>query len=196
VAQEDSVKACTRAAIEAFGGIDILINSAGIAPSAPLHKMPLEDWNRVLAVNLTGPFLLTKELLPGMLERKWGRVIHVVSIAGKSGMQYVSAYCASKHGLMGMIRATALEVAPKGVTINGICPGYVESPMTDDNVARIAERTGHSPESVRGKMESFSPQRRLIEADEVAASAVYLAGESARGINGQGINICGGSVFS
>lgn len=196
ISSEESVASCVASVNEAFGGIDILVNTAGISPSAPIHKMAVADWDKVMGVNLRGPFLLTRQVLPLMLKGGWGRVIHLASIAGKAGMAYVAGYCASKHGLMGMVRASALEVAERGITINAVCPGYVESPMTDDNVARIAEKTGHPQEAVRAKMEGFSPQNRLFEPDEIADTVVYLASHSARGINGQGINVCGGSVPS
>jgi len=179
-----------------MGGIDIMVNSAGIALSAPIHKMSTKDWDRMMGINLRGAFLVTRAVLPTMLDSGWGRVIHLASIAGKSGMEYVAGYCATKHGLMGMVKASALEVARKGITINAVCPGYVESPMTDDNVARIAEKTGLPPAKVKGTMEGFSPQNRLFETDEIAATVLYLASDGARGINGQGINVCGGSVFS
>ena len=196
VADPASVRDAFATVEKSLGHVDILINSAGISLSAPIHKMPLEDWDRMMHVNLRGAFLLTQCVLPGMYERGWGRVIHLASIAGKSGMEYVAGYCATKHGLMGMIRATALEVAQKGVTINAVCPGYVDSPMTDGNITRLAKRTGHPEEAIRGAMEGLSPQKRLFSTSEIAETTLYLARESARGINGQGINICGGSVFA
>ena len=196
ISDEASVVSCVSTVADAFGGIDILVNTAGISPSAPIHKMAVADWDKVMGVNLRGPFLLTREVLPVRMKEGWGRVIHLASIAGKAGMAYVSGYCASKHGLMGMVRASALEVAQKGITINAVCPGYVESPMTDDNVARIAAKTGHPAEAVRGKMEGFSPQNRLFQTDEIAETVVFLSTHGARGINGQGINVCGGSVPS
>ena len=196
ISDEESVNHCVSSALEYMGGIDILVNSAGIALSAPIHKMSTEDWDRMMGINLRGAFLVTRAVLPCMLESGWGRVIHLASIAGKSGMEYVAGYCATKHGLMGMVKASALEVARKGITVNAVCPGYVESPMTDDNVARIAARTGLPAEKVKGTMEGFSPQRRLFQTDEIAQTVLYLATDGARGINGQGINVCGGSVFS
>jgi len=196
VGDDDSVTRCVAEATEHMGGIDILVNSAGIAPSAPLKNHTIELWNDVLNVNLTGSFRLTQAVLPGMLEAGWGRVIHLASIAGKSGMEYVSAYCASKHGLLGFIRSVSQEIARSGVTINAVCPGYVDTPMTDRNVARIAERTGRDPKLILEFMEGLSPQKRLIECDEVAAMILHLSTHAARGINGQGLNICGGSVMS
>jgi NAD(P)-dependent dehydrogenase (short-subunit alcohol dehydrogenase family) len=196
VGDDASVAACVAMAEETFGGIDILVNSAGISPSAPLHHHTIELWNEVLNVNLTGAFRLTQAVLPGMQEGGWGRIIHLASIAGKTGMEYVSAYCASKHGLLGFIRAVSQEIARSGVTINAVCPGYVDTPMTERNVERIAERTGREASLVRGYMEELSPQKRLMECDEVAAMVLHLSTHAARGINGQGLNICGGSVMS
>jgi NAD(P)-dependent dehydrogenase (short-subunit alcohol dehydrogenase family) len=196
VGSDASVEACIAKAREAFGGIDILVNSAGISPSCATSKMSTEDWDRVLNVNLTGAFRVTRAVMPEMVERGWGRIIHMASVAGKSGMKYVSAYCASKHGVLGLVRATALELGPTGVTINAVCPGYVNSPMTDGNIQRLADRTGRDAGFIRKVMEDLSPQGRLMESDEIAAMTLYLGSEMARGINGQGINVCGGSVMS
>jgi len=129
-----------------------------------------------------------------MVERAWGRVVTVVSIAGKTGVPYLAAYTASKHGLLGLTKAAALEVADKGVTVNAVCPGYVDTPMTDVAVARIAERTGRAPEDVRRRLEETSPQKRMVTAEEVAGLALYLCSEDARGITGQGLSLDGGTL--
>ncbi|NUN12216.1 MAG: SDR family oxidoreductase [Myxococcales bacterium] len=196
VGRTESVEQCIVAVRERFGDPDVLVNSAGIAESAPITRMPMELWMRTLETNLTGAFRLTQACLPAMVAKKWGRVIHIGSIASKAGMKYVSAYCASKHGLLGFVRAVALEVADRGITINAICPAYVNSPMTDGNVERISQATGRSPEDILEHMRAVSPQHRLIDSDEVAQMSLYLASDAARGINGQGINICGGAVMS
>jgi NAD(P)-dependent dehydrogenase (short-subunit alcohol dehydrogenase family) len=195
VGQAEGVRALFGAAREALGGIDILVANAGIAPSAPLVKTTDETWSQVLAVNLSGPFYCLREALPEMAGRGWGRAVVVASIAGKSAMPYIAAYAASKHGLMGLTKVAALEMAGQGVTVNAVCPGYVDTPMTDVGVARIAGKTGAEPAAVRRKLEELSPQKRLVTAQEVAALVLYLCGEEARGITGQGLNVDGGTLM-
>jgi 3-hydroxybutyrate dehydrogenase len=187
------VKALFAAAREGLGPVDILVNGAGIAPSAPLPRTSDEMWDEVLAVNLSGVFYGLREALPEMTARGWGRVVSIASIAGKSAMPYIAAYVASKHGVLGLTKVAALEVAQKGVTVNAICPGYVDTPMTDGGIARISEKTGQAPGEIRKHLESLSPQKRMVTSDEVAALALYLCGEAARGITGQGLNVDGGS---
>jgi 3-hydroxybutyrate dehydrogenase len=193
VARAADVKALFAAAREALGPVDILVNGAGIAPSAPLPRTSDEMWDEVLAVNLSGVFYGLREALPEMTSRGWGRVVNIASIAGKSAMPYIAAYVASKHGVLGLTKVAALEVALKGVTVNAICPGYVDTPMTDGGIARISEKTGQAPEEIRKHLESLSPQKRMVTSEEVAALALYLCGEAARGITGQGLNVDGGS---
>ena len=146
VASSSAVEAMARE----VGPCDVLVNNAGIAKSAPIAKTDDALWNEILAINLTGTFLCTRAFLPGMAERGWGRVINVASIAGKAGMQYTSAYCASKHGVVGFTRAVALECARKGVTVNAVCPGWVDSEMTDTSVANISGKTKMSEAEARG----------------------------------------------
>ncbi len=179
---------------EHLGQVDILVNNAGTVTSAPLKSLTLEEWNRTLAVNATGVFLCTKAFLPGMVERGWGRVVNVASIAGKIGGAYISAYAASKHAVLGFTRSVAAEVATTGVTVNAVCPGYVDTPMTDRSVARIVEKTGADPEEVRQTMRETSPQNRLMEPEEVALAVVNLCDPAARGMNGQALVVDGGGV--
>lgn len=179
---------------ESAGPIDVLVNNAGIAGSVKLVKMDDAHWQSHLEVNLTGAFRMTRAFLPGMLERKWGRVINVASTAGKVGFQYTAAYCASKHGLLGLTRAVALETATEGVTVNAVCPGFVATDMADEAARNIAAKTKKSEAEARKWLEGLSPQKRLVEAEEVAAVALLLASEEARGINAQAINIDGGAV--
>ncbi len=195
VGNVEDVKALFAAARKARGAVDVLVNGAGIAPSAPLVKTSDETWNQVLAVNLSGVFYGLREALPEMAARGWGRVVNIASIAGKSAMPYIAAYVASKHGVLGLTKVAALEVAQKGVTVNAVCPGYVDTPMTDDGIARIAEKTGQAPADIRKHLESFSPQKRLVGSDEVAALVLYLCREEARGITGQGLNVDGGTLM-
>jgi 3-hydroxybutyrate dehydrogenase len=195
VGKPDDVRALFDSARKALGGIDILIANAGIAPSDPLVKTSDETWSSVMAVNLSGPFYCLREALPSMAQQGWGRVVVVASIAGKSAMPYIAAYVASKHGVLGLTKVAALEMASKGVTVNAVCPGYVDTAMTDGGVARIGAKTGADPALIRRKLEEQSPQKRLVTSDEVAALILYLCGEDARGITGQGLNIDGGTVM-
>lgn len=195
VGRAEDVKALFRAAREFLGGIDILVSAAGIAPSAPLVKTPDEMWQQVLAVNLSGVFYATRETLPEMVERGWGRVIHIASIAGKAAMPYIAAYSASKHGVLGLTKVAALEVATRGVTVNALCPGYVDTPMTDAGIANMVTKTGKSAADLRRHIEGLSPQKRLVTSEEVAALAVFLCGDDARGITGQALNVDGGTVI-
>lgn len=180
----------------AAGEVDILINNAGMADSAPLKSQSMEGWERMIAVNLTAVMLCTKTFLPGMVERKWGRVVNIASVAGLAGAAYISAYAASKHGVMGFTRSVAAEVARAGVTVNAICPGYVQTSMTDESVARIMDKTGLSKEKAQASIERMNPQGRIIEPEEIAFVARMLCDERAKGINGQGIVVDGGSILS
>jgi NAD(P)-dependent dehydrogenase (short-subunit alcohol dehydrogenase family) len=178
-----------------LGVVDILVNNAGIAESAPLVKTSDELWQRHLAINLSGTFYCMRAALPSMIERGWGRIINVASIAGKTGAPYISAYAASKHGVLGLTRTAALEVATKGVTVNAICPGYVDTDMTTRAVETIEARTSLSATDALEAIKRMSPQNRLITPEEVAALALLLASPEGRGINGQAINVDGGSLL-
>ncbi|MFQ5348930.1 MAG: SDR family NAD(P)-dependent oxidoreductase [Thermoanaerobaculia bacterium] len=188
--------ALAEAAGEHLGRVDILVNNAGTVTSMPLKALTLETWNHTLAVNATGVFLCTKAFLPGMIESGWGRVVNIASIAGKTGGPYISAYSASKHAVIGFTRSVAAEVATTGVTVNAVCPGYVDTPMTDRSVERIVEKTGADPETVRETMRRTSPQNRLMEPQEVALQVVNLCDPGAKGINGQAVVVDGGGVQS
>jgi len=179
-----------------LGPIDVLVNNAGIAESAPLHKLDEDHWDRTIAVNLKGTYLCTRAVVGEMVSRGSGRIINVASIAGRVGFAYTSAYCASKHGVLGFTRAVALEVARKGITVNAICPGWVDTDLTASTIKRIVESTGRSPEEARRALEAMSPQQRLIRPEEVAAVAVFLASDAAAGITGQAIDVDGGEVMA
>ncbi|MGH7580718.1 MAG: SDR family NAD(P)-dependent oxidoreductase [Gemmatimonadales bacterium] len=174
VTSEASVESLARHAA-ALGPVAVLVNNAGAAGSMPLRKTSLEDWNRLIAVNATGAFLCTRAFLPGMLERKWGRVINVASTAGLSGGKYLAAYSAAKHALVGLTRSAAAEVAGSGVTVNAVCPGFVDTGMTAETVSRIMEKTGRSREDALAAALESAGQTRLISAEEVAAAVVSLA---------------------
>jgi NAD(P)-dependent dehydrogenase (short-subunit alcohol dehydrogenase family) len=190
VSRPDEVAALFRDA----GAVDVLVNAAGVAPSAPLVKTSDETWRSALETNLSGTFFCLRAALPGMMERGWGRVVNLASIAGKTGYPYIAAYAASKHGVLGLTKVAALEAAARGVTVNAVCPGYVDSPMTDASVARIVEKTGLGAADVRKRLEDMSPQKRLMTADEVAALVVFLCGDEARGITGQALSLDGGTL--
>jgi len=180
-----------------FGrGPDIMVNNAGIAESAPVSRTDDEFWHRHIAINLTGSFYCTRAALPEMIERGWGRIINMASIAGKTGAPYIAAYSASKHGLIGLTRSNAAEVAAKGITVNAICPGYVDTDMTTRGVENITKKTGRSADEAMASILKMSPQNRLITSEEVAALAVLLASEDGRGINGQAISVDGGTILS
>ena len=174
---------------------DILVNNAGVAESAAFVQTTDELWQRHLAINLSGTFYCTRAALPAMIERGWGRIINIASIAAKAGAPYIAAYAASKHGVLGLTRSVALEIATTGVTVNAICPGYVETEMVDRGVERITKRTGRSAEEALDMLKRMSPQNRLVTPEEVAALALLLASDEGRGITGQGINIDGGTVM-
>ena len=194
VARPETVREMFRAARAALGAVDILVCGAGVAPSAPLVKTTDEQWRAALDANLSGCFYCLREALGPMAEQGWGRAVAVASIAGKTGYPYIAAYAASKHGVLGLVKCAALEVAARGVTVNAVCPGYVDTPMTDASVARIVEKTGHSPSDVRRRLEESSPQKRLFTAEEVSALVLFLCGDDARGITGQAINLDGGTL--
>ena len=196
VSDVSSVEAMFKEASEYFGrGPDILVNNAGIAESAPITKTDDALWHKHLSINLSGSFYCTRAALPTMIARGWGRVINIASIAGKTGAPYIAAYSASKHGLLGLTRSTALEVASKGITANAICPGYVDTEMTSRGVENITKKTGRSAADAMAAIKKMSPQDRLVTPEEVAALALLLASEDGRAINGQAINVDGGSVL-
>lgn len=180
---------------ERFGDADILVNNAGVAESATLVNTTDELWHRHLSINLSGTFYCTRAALPAMLKKGWGRVINIASIAGKTGAPYIAAYSASKHGVMGLTRSIALEVATTGITVNAICPGYVDTDMVTRGVEQITKKTGRTAEEALDSLKKMSPQNRLVTSEEVAAVALLLASDAGRGINGQGISVDGGSVL-
>ncbi|MBC7479943.1 MAG: SDR family oxidoreductase [Pseudorhodobacter sp.] len=188
VTDEGSVKAL----FAACGPFDIVIANAGQADSAPFHKTSLDQWNAMLAVNLTGVFLTFREGLRQM--PGWGRLVAVCSTAGVKGYAKIAPYAAAKHGVMGMVRSLALEVAKGPVTVNAICPGFLDTDMTDHSVRVISEKTGRSLDEARAVLAGLSPQNRLYQPSEVTAAALYLCGPGSEGVNGQGLVISGGDV--
>jgi len=182
-------------AFAAAGPIDILVNNAGTALSQPFAKLSLADWNAVFAVNLTGAFWGCRLALPGMIVRGWGRIVNVASTAGLKPYPYTAAYCASKHGLIGLTRALALECARKGVTVNAVCPGFTATEMAQRSIAVIEAETGRSRAEARASLERLNPQNRLTDPQEVAAAVAFLCRPDAHGITGQSLVIAGGEVM-
>ena len=196
VTDEASVKSAFAAVRARFGRVDILVNNAGQAGSAPLAKTDLALWQRMLAVNLTGTFLCTREALPEMTARGAGRIVNVASTAGLVGYAYVSAYCAAKHGVVGLTRAAALECAKTGVTINAVCPGYTETDMVGDAVANIVAKTGKTESEARAALVARNPQGRMVRPEEVASAVLWLCLPASSSINGQAIAVAGGEVMA
>jgi NAD(P)-dependent dehydrogenase (short-subunit alcohol dehydrogenase family) len=166
--------ASVRDLAQAAGPVDILVNNAGVAHSAPLSRITLDDWNRVLAVNATGTFLCTQAFVGGMVARKRGAIVNVASIAGLAGARYIAAYAAAKHAVIGFTRSVAAELDGTGVVCNAVCPGFVDTEMTQESVARVSAKTGKSPEATIAAMLASSGQTRLITAEEVAAIVLRL----------------------
>jgi len=194
VRDAESVGAAFESAETALGPVDVLVCAAGVSTSAKFLDTDLDAWREALAVNLLGPVLCARAVLQGMVERNFGRIVVVGSTASLEGAPYVSAYASSKHGVLGFVRSLAAEVARKDITVNCVCPGYVDTPMTDATVARIVEKTGLTPEAARKSVESMNPGGRLILPEEVANAVAWLTCEGATAINGQAVVLGGGAA--
>lgn len=196
VANPEEVAAAFTAARDRFGPLSILVNNAGQAASAPFLKTDIRLWRQMIDVNLTGTLLCTQAALPDMLGAGWGRIVNVASTAGLVGYGYVSAYCAAKHGVVGLTRALALEIAKKGVTVNAVCPGYTETDILRESIANVVAKTGRSAEEARAEFCAGNPQGRIVQPEEVADTVRWLCGPGASAIHGQAIAVCGGEVMS
>ncbi len=190
-----AVSAAIAQARREIGPIDILINNAGAADSAPFARITAESWNHMLAVNLTGPFLCTQAVLPDMIAAGWGRVVTVASTAGLTGYGYVAAYCAAKHGVVGMTRSLALEVAAKGITVNAVCPGYTETDLLQGAVDTVVAKTGRDAAEAKAAFARSNPQGRLIQPEDVAATVAWLCLPASAALTGQAISVSGGEVM-
>lgn len=197
ITDPDAVLAMVEETVRRFGTVDVLVNNAGLQYVSPIEAFPLERWNRLINVMLTGPFLCTRAALPHMRMAGWGRIINMSSIHGKYASPYKAAYVAAKHGVIGLTRSIAVETATAGITANAICPGFVDTPLVRNQVPDLMRTHGVQTEEEALDIAVYSktPQRRLLAPAEVAALAVYLASDAAKGVTGQAINLDGGMVM-
>ena len=193
VTRREALRGAFAAAAQDNGTVDILVNNAGLAEAAPFARMSDEHWDQALAVNLTGVYNCTKTVIGGMLERGSGRIVNVASTAGLAGYAYVAAYCAAKHGVIGLTRALALEYARKGITINAVCPGYTETDLVQRSLDRIVETTGRSREQALADLVKSNPKRRLVRPEEVADTVIWLCRQES--MNGQAIAVADGEIM-
>ena len=194
VTDRSSISSAFTSARERFGSIEILVNSAGMAPTAPFHRVDFADWQRTMDVNVNGVFHCSQIALEDMLGAGWGRIINIASVASLRGFPYVSGYCASKHAVLGMTRAVALEVATQGITVNAICPGYVDTDIVRAAISEIVAKTGRTEEDAMRHFTESNPQGRLVETSEVANAVSWLCSDGAASVTGQAVAIDGGGT--
>ncbi len=198
VTRETDCTAMIEAAHAAHGPLDVVIANAGAAESGPVGRIELDHWQRMLDVNLTGAFLTVRAALPDLMRSTSSddgrRIVFVSSTAGLKGYPYVAAYCAAKHGVVGLARAMAVELARTGVTVNAVCPGFTETPLLDASIANIVAKSGRSAEDARATLTAGNPQGRFVKPEEVAASVLWLCSRASASVTGQAISISGGEV--
>jgi NAD(P)-dependent dehydrogenase (short-subunit alcohol dehydrogenase family) len=194
VTRQDDIDRLFDTVEQTWGPVEIFVAGAGAGTAAPLDQTTDEQWQQMLDLNLTAPFRCLRRALPPMKAAGWGRAVVIASVAAKRGESQIAAYSASKHGVLGLVRTAAVEYARTGVTVNAVCPGYVDTPMTDESVAAISQRTGRSLDQAREALERHQPSRRLITAGEVTEAVMGCVGNG--GINGQGISVDSGAVQS
>ena len=195
VTDDRAIARCVAAAAAERGPIEILVNNAGAVETAAFGRIDRGLWDRMLAANLTSVFSMSQAVLPGMLARRRGRIVNIASTAGLTGYPYVAAYVAAKHGVVGLTRALALEVATSGITVNAVCPGYTETELLRESMQNIVRKTGRSEADVRASIIRNNPQARLVRPDEVAAAVIFLCGPGSDAMTGQAIAVAGGEIM-
>ena len=195
VTDQTSIERFYEAAEARHGPVDIVVANAGNAVTTPAAKLTLAGWNAMLTLNLTGAFLTVQPALAAMAQRKTGRIVFIASTAGLKGYPYTAAYCAAKHGVIGLMRALALETAKSGVTVNAICPGFTETDMLDASIAAVAAKTGRPSQEIAQSFAAANPQARFIKPEEIAAAVRWLVSDAACSVTGQAISVSGGETW-
>lgn len=195
VTDEASIASLYEQAEAGRSPFDIVVANAGGTASGPAHRTSLADWNKALAVNLTGAFLTVRPALAGMTARKSGRIVFIASTAGLKGYPYVAPYVAAKHGVIGLMRALAAETAKSGVTVNAVCPGFTETDLLADSIERIVEKTGRSRDEARASLVAANPQGRFVQPEEIAGAVLWLVSGQAASVTGQAISVSGGETW-
>jgi 3-hydroxybutyrate dehydrogenase len=195
ISNPQSVRELFDKARQISGPVEIVVANAGVAQSAPIGKTDMALWNRMIDVNLTGTFLTLKEGAGDMVEAGWGRMVTIASTAGLKGSSYISAYCAAKHGVIGLTRSLAIELAGSGITVNSVCPGFTETSIVGTAISNIMEKTGFDENKARQALTGNNPMNRMIQPEEVAAAVCWLVGPGSESVTGQSISVCGGETW-
>jgi len=195
MADELDVGRCFESASKELGSVQILVNNAGVGKSAPFHRMETNLWNEIIGLNLTGTYLCTKQVFSEMRESGYGRIVNISSTVGLRGYPYIAAYCASKHGVIGLTRTLALECVKNGITVNAICPGYTDTDLVSEAVDAIVEKTGKERTEIQSEIDNMSPMGRMVTPDEVAETVAWICLPSSASITGQSIVVSGGAVM-